>query len=34
MDRRYTHDLCEECGDPWCAGCEYAEVDRDEGEED
>lgn len=30
MDRRYTATACEECGDPWCAGCEDADVDRDE----
>jgi hypothetical protein len=25
MDRRYTYEPCE-CGDPWCAGCEDADV--------
>ena len=29
-DRRYTKDACEECGDAWCGGCEYAEVARDD----
>lgn len=26
-DRRYTHDPCEVCGDPWCAGCEEGKPD-------
>ena len=29
MDRRYTATMCE-CGDAFCAGCEDADVDRDE----
>jgi hypothetical protein len=30
IDERYTADGCQECGDAFCAGCESAEVDRDE----
>lgn len=29
LDRRYTATACE-CGDAFCAGCEDAEIDRDE----
>lgn len=28
-DRRYTGDICYECRDPWCVGCEHADVARD-----
>jgi hypothetical protein len=27
-DHRYTGDICYECRDPWCAGCEYADTER------
>lgn len=30
MDHRYSGEVCSVCGDPWCAGCEHADVDRDE----
>jgi len=28
-DHRYTGEVCPECGDPWCVGCEHADVARD-----
>lgn len=28
MDARYTKDVCQECGDVWCAGCRCPECDN------
>lgn len=28
IDRRYQGEICPECDDPWCAGCEHADVSK------